>query len=711
MELIKDPRVIKEYDSVKENILRKERDTFIGGLPITLERKDMITLTTGYTVTQKVDGTRVLMFVGPDMAERGSGIKQRKITFIDRRNNFYSLTHQLSRGGTLIHEKLPEYSGTKLLIDGELIFFDDRGQSHDILPLESIKGISFMAFDILYGPISIDTEGVGHEKTVKIGSEGAMAGPIGGKKWTYSDRYEILHKLIVPGYLNNFTPSLSGLFKNTNWFNIEIKPIYYINDITGEGLTNKLKDLTERLEKIKELEKRSREDLNQDEVFLVESLEDTESSIARWKTFKGNLYSLTSNQGALQKDLVKSRKEYYSLIESSLGKKSGIFIKSPVKLDGLIFTPKDAEYILGSWNIPGNTQFKWKPPHDQSIDFLIKKTGKNLGEYGIVELLISKGKDNFEPFRIGNRPAQGLIKKSDFSQVKDLRLNNKKSFTIGEFVYNGEYFVLRNFRPDKDTPNAFFSAINVWKSIQNPVDINDLSLFLNIKQADKKKLKIILNYISRQQLLECIGKNRGLNFMELYMDKLNKQFTEYKQLEDSEFELRLGSITSSGSFSPKLSIHDHNNILGIMVKLNWSQQVFNMVDIQKDNHRTRYLYSDVFSNYIILNSIIKNRISNVDINLKKVFNFDVRSSLSTEKLNPQKVTSEESETFHKERISFKEPSGILTVDITTIQKGTFNDRKFTSSGGKTYQVEIESLVKTGTLDPLIKFIEYLLGQL
>ena len=42
-----------------------------------------------------------------------------------------------------------------------------------------------MAFDILYGPISVEYSGPPGDKRLNIGSEGAMAGPIGGKMWPY----------------------------------------------------------------------------------------------------------------------------------------------------------------------------------------------------------------------------------------------------------------------------------------------------------------------------------------------------------------------------------------------------------------------------------------------------------------------------------------------------------------------------------------------
>ena len=43
-----------------------------------------------------------------------------------------------------------------MLLDGELVFFDHEGKSHKELDSRYVKGISFMAFDILFGPENID---------------------------------------------------------------------------------------------------------------------------------------------------------------------------------------------------------------------------------------------------------------------------------------------------------------------------------------------------------------------------------------------------------------------------------------------------------------------------------------------------------------------------------------------------------------------------
>ena len=110
----------KEYNSLIENITReKDFKPFIGGLPVTLERKDLFTLVSKdiknnyrYTVTQKVDGTRMLLFAG---YKELSG--RRKIVFIDRNNNFY-----LPKNFDRIN--LPDFKGPRLLIDGEILVFD-----------------------------------------------------------------------------------------------------------------------------------------------------------------------------------------------------------------------------------------------------------------------------------------------------------------------------------------------------------------------------------------------------------------------------------------------------------------------------------------------------------------------------------------------------------------------------------------------------------
>ena len=119
----------KEFNSVIENITREKNFTkFIGGLPVTLERKDIFTILSKdlqgnyrYSATQKVDGTRLLLFAN---YKNESGL--RNITFIDRNNDFYTLKNKT-------REPIPAFSGItaaapKVLIDGELVVFDNDCQ-------------------------------------------------------------------------------------------------------------------------------------------------------------------------------------------------------------------------------------------------------------------------------------------------------------------------------------------------------------------------------------------------------------------------------------------------------------------------------------------------------------------------------------------------------------------------------------------------------
>ena len=98
MELIRDVQLIKHFENFVKNMITRNKNydskKFIGGLPITLEKKDVHTLATidpvgksFYTVTQKVDGTRVLMYIGPRLDDS----PKRVVCFIDRNMNLYTL--------------------------------------------------------------------------------------------------------------------------------------------------------------------------------------------------------------------------------------------------------------------------------------------------------------------------------------------------------------------------------------------------------------------------------------------------------------------------------------------------------------------------------------------------------------------------------------------------------------------------------------------
>ena len=97
MELLRDSKIEEQFHKLVKNFLtRNEKyDTskFIGGLPVTLERQDVFNLLLKdascnykYSVTQKVDGTRMLMYIGYD-----TGNGQRIVCFVDRNMKIYTV--------------------------------------------------------------------------------------------------------------------------------------------------------------------------------------------------------------------------------------------------------------------------------------------------------------------------------------------------------------------------------------------------------------------------------------------------------------------------------------------------------------------------------------------------------------------------------------------------------------------------------------------
>ena len=104
-------------------------------------------------------------------------------------------------------------------ITSGIVFFDKEGIAHKELESRYVKGVSFMTFDILFGPENID---ISSEDTKIIGQEFSFIVPEDGKlktfPWQYINRYDILHKLIVPSRFNKSEPILTEAFKSVNWF-------------------------------------------------------------------------------------------------------------------------------------------------------------------------------------------------------------------------------------------------------------------------------------------------------------------------------------------------------------------------------------------------------------------------------------------------------------------------------------------------------------
>lgn len=642
MELLRAPKVDQQFQKLVTKFLTKNDDydmkNFIGGLPITLERKDMNNLMLkdkngdyNYTVTQKVDGTRVLMYIGPD-AEIAS-VKQRTVCFIDRNMQIYTIRND-SR------DILPYVNSREMLLDGELVFFDNDGVSHKELESRYVKGVSFMAFDILFGPENIDVSSDGDKV---VGQEFSFMVPEDGKlrtlPWQYINRYDILHKLIIPSKFNKSEPILTEAFKGVNWFNVEIKPIYFLNV---------LKD-------------------------------------------KQTLYN-ESKTGYLQVLLSKNRKDFYNFLKETYKKQINIFTQRTIKLDGLILTSKDTLYKIGSWNSMMTTQYKWKPANEQTVDLLVNKTSNT-----VATVFVSRGKE-IVPYQENYNPVQVTVP----AWVPDK--------VVAEFGLDKDgKFTFKTIRKDKNYPNALRTVLNVMNSFNNPVNINDLYYFLNLSETSSKAhIRKVLEYSSKSKLLQCISKKDSINILEPFqvanIDDLIRSVNTEKNI---EVELRFGILGKT--FDPKISSSIFNDILSKIDTFEYKKQVYDFADVYTGNIRTRYIYSDDFGKYILQESIEKNRISNVDIIMKNIINFDVRIAKSSEK----KVNKYNSggDGFRKYRISYTEPGGLFRIDFTSITAGVYLNREFTPKKSiETFQIEIEFLKNNINVNKFFEFVADMLAS-
>lgn len=638
MELLRDTKIQEQFhDLVKKFLTKNENyDTskFIGGLPVTLEREDVFNLLTRdsngkfkYTVTQKVDGTRMLMYIGYDM-----GNKERVVCFVDRNMKLYTV-----RDST--RSILPYVNSREMLLDGELVFFDSEGKSHKDLESRYVKGVSFMAFDILFGPedIKINSDGSKH-----MGQSFSMMVPDTGilktYKWPYISRYDVLHKLIVPSDFNRNEPVLTEAFKNTNWFNIEIKPIYFLNDIKNNVV----------------------------------------------------LYNSTKS-GYLQNMLSSSRKDFYNMLMNKYGKQVNVFIRRSLELDGLIFTSADTLYTIGNWNKMMTTQYKWKPVEQQTVDLLIKKQSDDT----TARLFVSK-QGNIEPFQVNYKNVSAIV-------PPEVANNSVAEFSIDQ---SGD-FIFKEVRSDKKFPNALRTVLNVINSFKNPVNINELHYFLNIERLGRKDLEKVLNYSSRNKLLQCASYYKDVSTLSSKDSETIKEMINLAHSNSElELELRLGVIDRN--FNPKLKDDRFGTLLLKAKTLGFKNTMDDFVDVYGNNIRTRYLFSPDLRRYVLFESIVKNRIKNLDLNTISFLNNDVRVALSSE--TKIKEYNSSGEAYRKTRYSFTEPNDLFRIDFTIIYEGSFSNRTFTPKEKSimTYQVEFEILSDKVIPDNLFKFLAKIL---
>jgi mRNA guanylyltransferase len=144
--------------------------------------------------------------------------------------------------------------------------------------------------------------------------------------------------------------------------------------------------------------------------------------------------------------------------------------------DGLIFTPTNMPYRSGT----APKLLKWKPPHLNSVDFVVKRSTEWERLYKLFCLNSDKKLVHFDYyFDLDDDDAE----KDNYVDLDD---------TLCEFRFNAEKWVydlsdlsltkggweLIKARTDKDMPNSISVVINVMNSINEDIAIEDLMAYI-----------------------------------------------------------------------------------------------------------------------------------------------------------------------------------------------------------------------------------------
>lgn len=194
----------------------------------------------------------------------------------------------------------------------------------------------------------------------------------------------------------------------------------------------------------------------------------------------------------------------------------------PYILDGLIYHPLEQPYVV-SVKDSKYIEYKWKPPNKNSIDFYIQFE-KN-PDTGKMYILYDNSDDNAvsgKPYKIANLYVGSSGRTGEVpilfnpednrhvaylfledGEVRDQEGNIIQDNTVVEFYYNNDVnipdkhrWVAMRTRHDKTESvqrykkkygNYVDIAKKVWRSISNPITINDISILANDKTFDKHR--------------------------------------------------------------------------------------------------------------------------------------------------------------------------------------------------------------------------------
>ena len=156
-------------------------------------------------------------------------------------------------------------------------------------------------------------------------------------------------------------------------------------------------------------------------------------------------------------------------------------------------------------------------------------------------------------------------------------------------------------------------------------------------------------------MLRCMINNNKLNiFNESNIEQLDKLLNIYKENNGFEFEIRFG-IIEPDRFQTNLPFNLYKQFIDILSKLYTTIKFEELIfyDMYKGNKKTRYLYLKDLGNFTNIGSIQKETIANINVDLKYIYNLDIRFGLSNEKSINENITKENADLIlEKKRYSF-----------------------------------------------------------
>jgi SAM-dependent methyltransferase len=328
----------------------------------------------------------------------------------------------------------------------------------------------------------------------------------------------------------------------------------------------------------------------------------------------------------------------------------------PYKIDGLIYTPKyipvgglyiDSEPVFGGTWVK---VFKWKPPEDNTIDFLVKtevnESGSDIveeidGKYhkilnlyvgynimksqkitpyeyltGTVDLREGYINTKFEP------PEE--IYQNISKAYVELDGNNNMRTKSNDIIYDGKVIEITfknkkweplRIRRDKTMGNDFSTAINIWRSINNPVTIQIITGQEELKIDESEATNDDL-YYNRLESRDKSASKSMLDFHNYWVKNMN-MIAKFNKKATSVYDIACGK----GSDRHKYWRAGFKTIVGV------DKSEDNIVN-PKDGAYSRLL-SDIKSGHVKIGN--DHRIAYVPIDCSKVIDANYINTIKDEK--------------------------------------------------------------------------------